>query len=300
MSGHLLNRFGMSPRKQLRAASESVPGAVRRVWIAFGLEVREARHARKWSVRQLAAKAGLSSAFVYAIEAGTSGSVEAAARLAAAFEWRAEMHLVNPRRRADGRASLSADLVHSAMGEFEAAHLRRLQFPVGMDEPYQHYQFAGRADLVAWDVRARALLHIENRTRFPDLQEATGSYNSKKAYLAESLGERVGVRRWASQTHVMAALWSSEALHVLRLRKDTFRSACPDAQDAFAQWWRGQPPTTGVTSTFVALDPLAVGRKRVFIGLDDVLIARPRYQGYADAAAQVDDLRRSPRVSSPI
>ena len=54
------------------------------------------------------------------------------------------------------------------MGEYEASHLRALGFKVGIDEPYQHYQFAGRADLVAWDVDARAFLHIENGTRFPD------------------------------------------------------------------------------------------------------------------------------------
>src|SRR3972149_745963 len=35
--------------------------------------------------------------------------------------------------------------------------------------PYQHYQCAGRAGLLAWERERRSLLHVENRTRFPNL-----------------------------------------------------------------------------------------------------------------------------------
>src|SRR2546423_614135 len=33
------------------------------------------------------------------------------------------------------------DIVHAAMGELEARHLRKLGLVVRLDEPYQHYQF---------------------------------------------------------------------------------------------------------------------------------------------------------------
>ena len=170
------------------------------------------------------------------------------------------------------------------MGELEARHLRDLDFGVGIDEPYQHYQFAGRADVTAWDRERRALLHIENRTRFPDLQEVAGAYNAKRAYLAVSLGERLGVRHWESQTHAIAALWSAEVLHAIRLRPDTFRSVCPDPPDPFSRWWAGTPPAHGVTSTLVILDPLASPRQRTFVGLADARMVRPRYRGYAEVA----------------
>jgi hypothetical protein len=173
------------------------------------------------------------------------------------------------------------------MGELEARHLQSLGIPTGIDEPYQHFQFAGRADLVAWDVAARALLHIENRTRFPDFQDMAGSFNAKKAYLAEAIGARVGVDRWASQTHVIAALWTSEVLHALRMRRESFRSLCPDPTDAFVGWWDAQPPTTGIHSVLVVLDPIAHGRQRQWIGLDDALSARPRRAGYAEVAASL-------------
>jgi len=226
----------------------------------------------------------MSSAFAYLIEAGESGSLEAAARIARALGLRAELDLVDPRRREDRRSSLAGDVVHSAMGEFEAAQLRRRGFRVGLDEPYQHYQFAGRADLVAWDLDARSLLHIENRTLFPNFQEMAGAFNAKRAYLGRSLAERLDVSGWASETHVIAALWSSEVLHSLRLRTESFRSICPDAADAYAGWWGDTPPAAGNAATLVVLDPLASGRQRPFVGLDDALTTRPRYRGYADAA----------------
>src|SRR5438067_6824 len=82
-----------------------------------------------------------------------------------------------------------------------------------------------------------------------DFQEMAGAFNSKRAYLAKELRERLGVTRWASETHVMAALWSAEVLHSLRLRTESFRSLCPDGPEAFEQWWSGDPPTRGATST---------------------------------------------------
>jgi hypothetical protein len=255
------------------------------MWVALGIAIRDARLSRRWSVRALAERADVSPAVAYRVEAGRSASTEAATRLANALGLRLEFQLTDPRRRADSRTALSADPVHSAMGEFEVGHLRAMGFPIGVDEPYQHYQFAGRADVVAWDLTQAALLHIENRTRFPDFQEMAGAYNAKRAYLAEAIGERVGVRRWSSQTHVVVALWSAEVLHALRMRTESFRSLCPDGPEAFAGWWSGVAPTVGTTSAMILLDPLAAGRERQFIGFPAGGTTRPRYRGYADALA---------------
>jgi len=170
------------------------------------------------------------------------------------------------------------------MGEVEARHLAALGFHVAIDEPYQHYQFAGRADLLAWD-DTRHLLHIENRTRFPDIQAVAGSFNAKRSYLPAVLGERIGIRRWHSVTHVMAAVWSGEVLHAIRIRHATFSSLCPDGPYALLEWWSGKPPATGSSSTLVVLDPAAAGRQRPFVGLADALRARPRYRDYAAVAA---------------
>lgn len=276
----------MSPRSFARPASKPVLASVRRLWVGFGLQLRNARLARRWTVRSLADKAGVSRSVVYLLEAGEPASPVAAIRLASALGLRLEFELTDPRRHAE-KPLRSVDAVHSAMGELETAHLRRLGYQVGVDEPYQHYQFAGRADVVAWDMERRALLHLENRTRFPDFQEMAGRYNGKRAYLAGSIGSRVGIRSWSSETHVMVALWSAEVLHSLRLRQESFRSICPDPANAFAAWWNGSPPDAGVTSSLIVLDPVAAGRQRRFIGFDEAISARPRHRGYAEAAARL-------------
>ena len=79
------------------------------------------------------------------------------------------------------------------MGECEAAHLASVGVTLAIDEPYQHFQFAGRADVLAWNLDERRLLHIENKSRIDDIQELAGAYNAKRVYLAAALGDRLGV-----------------------------------------------------------------------------------------------------------
>jgi transcriptional regulator with XRE-family HTH domain len=276
----------MSPASFNVPASEAVAATVDRLSATLGAQIRDARLARRWTTQRLADEAGVSRSLVYMLERGESASLAAAVRLTGALGLRLDLLLEDPRR---GRqsASRTVDAVHSAMGELEAAHLRRLGFQIAIDEPYQHYQFAGRADIAAWATDARAFLHLENRTRFPDFQEMAGSYNAKRAYLAASIGERVGVRRWASETHVIVALWSSEVLHALRIRGESFAAICPDRPDGFIGWWQGNPHASGRSSTLVVLDPTATGRQRLFIGFDEAQSARPRHSGYAEAAARL-------------
>ena len=140
------------------------------------------------------------------------------------------------------------------------------------------------------------MLHIENRTRFPDLQAFAGGYNAKRAYLAADLAGRLGIRGgFRSVTHVVAALWSSEVLHVVRLRQASFTALCPDPVDAFAAWWDGLEPIEGQSSAFVLFDPLPGRRRsrRRWVGLEDVPRVEPRYRGYAHA---LDLLRAAGRA----
>ena len=275
----------MSPSPHRSPPSPAAVQALARDSVVAGDLVRGERQRRSLTMRELAQHAGVSAAVIAHIETGHPASLETYARLSTALGLRLELALVDPRRRTG--PSREADLVHAAMGEAEARRLRAHGFDVGLDVPYQHYQFAGRADLLAWDRGRRSLLHIENRTRFPNLQEAFGSYNAKRAYLAEDVAERIGLGGgWRSETHVIAALWSSEVLHSLRLRTASFEVVCPDPPNAFAAWWSGEPPAQSRASCLVVLDPDPGGpaaRRRRFIGLAEALRAEPRYRDYAAA-----------------
>jgi transcriptional regulator with XRE-family HTH domain len=253
----------------------------------LGLTIADARRARGWALRDMGARTGLAISWIHDIEHGHPATLESYAALAAALGLDLRMDLVDPRARRVG--ARSEDPVHSAMGEVIAARMSRAGSDVALDEPYQHYQFAGRADVLAWDRDRRALLHVENRTRFPNLQEAIGSYNAKRRYLASSVSERIGLRTgFEVVTHVMAGLWSSEVIHTARLRPATLRAICPDGPGAFEAWWAGERPLSSrVSSSFVLLDPAPRAGKRPFVGLEEALAAslRPRFRGYADALA---------------
>ena len=251
--------------------------------VGLGMQVRDERLRRRLTLAQVGERAGLSTSAVHRVESGRPAALGSYARIALALGLRPDFDLADDRRLAPPRA---VDPVHAWMGEVEAGRLLAADLTVALDEPYQHYQFAGRADVVAWSLERRSLLHIENRTRFPNLQDALGSYNAKRAYLASALAERLNLRGgFSSVTHALVGLWSGEVQHAVRLRIATFRATCPDDSMAFSAWWSGDPPATGTSSTFILLDPLDRPRSRRFVDLDDAPRATARYRGYADAAA---------------
>jgi len=223
---------------------------------------------------------------IHWIETGHAASLTSYSRISMALGMTLDFELVDRRRRL--AAARQEDPVHAAMGEALAGQLSSHGLTISLDEPFQHYQFAGRADLLAWSIESRALLHIENRTRFPNLQEAFGSYNAKRAYLPGVVADRIGLTRFEQISHVMVTLWSSEVLHAIRLHAASFRALCPDPLEVFESWWSGRLPGRGpARSVLVVFDPFAAGRRHRLIGLDQALMTRPRYRDYRDAAERL-------------
>jgi transcriptional regulator with XRE-family HTH domain len=282
----------MSPTPHRSAKSSAAAKALTRISSTAGQTVRTERLRRSWPLRELAERAGVSAGHLQQLESGVPVSLETYCRVTTALDLWPDLLASDPRLRQRGHGR-DQDFVHAAIGELEAKRLRGHGFGVAIDEPYQHYQFAGRADVIAWDLGHRALLHIENRTVFPNIQEALGSYASKRSYLGDVLAERLGIegRRWLSVSHVIIALWSAEVLHTLRLRTESFRAACPESPKAFLGWWAGVLPTLrGATSSFLLLDPSPdVADRRRFASLDDGLPPRatslPRLRGCSRAIA---------------
>ncbi|MGC8635167.1 MAG: helix-turn-helix transcriptional regulator [Candidatus Limnocylindrales bacterium] len=274
----------MSPTRARTAAPPAVITATSRMAVHLGETIREERGRRHWTLRQLGDRAGLSGAAVHAIEAGRPASLETYTRIGQALALRLEAGFASRLTRV-ATFPRQEDPVHAAMGELEARLLRARGFELALDEPYQHFQFAGRADVVAWSRASSALIHIENKTQLPNVQDAVGSYAAKRAYLGPVLAARLGVGRWRSETHLLVALWSAEVLHVLRLRHVTFDSICPDPPDAFAAWLAGYPPAAGHRSTLILLDPAASGQQRTWVGRDHLVLIRPRHHNYAAALA---------------
>lgn len=58
---------------------------MQRLWVHFGIRIRDARLARRWTVTYLARRAGVSRTSAYTTERGEPVSLEAAAGLATAL-----------------------------------------------------------------------------------------------------------------------------------------------------------------------------------------------------------------------
>jgi transcriptional regulator with XRE-family HTH domain len=252
--------------------------------MTLGQAIRDERH-RRLTMRDLAARARVSASTVNNVESGRRVSFEVYARLAVALGLPLQVSIDDGRART---ARERSDMVHSAMAEVEVAMLSRHAFRLAVDEPYQHFHFAGRADLLAWTTAPAALLHIENRTRFPDIGETAGSFNAKCRYLPAVLAQRLGIRAWAAETHAIVGLWSSEVIHAVRAREATFRTLCPDDEGALLGWFSGQVPRAEVVRCFALLDPVAHGRQRSVVGLEALLNGvRPRFRDYREAAERL-------------
>jgi hypothetical protein len=243
------------------------------------------------SVRTLAAKAGVATGTICNVESGQPASLEIYHRIAKALHREVTVGLVQPGHAATTRDG--TDIVHAFMGEAEATVLRAHGGGLAIDEPWQHFHFAGRADVLHWDLERSALLHLENRTGFPDVQDALGRFGTKRRYLSTALAASLGFTRPPrTETHVIVALWSNEVMRVLRRDAVSFQVACPDPPDALMRWWAGQPPEGSKTRSLVLFDPFATGRQQRFLSLEDALGgARARIHDYADAAERIRALK---------
>jgi transcriptional regulator with XRE-family HTH domain len=283
----------MSPFRTVRPSSAATRARVDAIHAAAGGEVRAARRRRRWSCDRLADEAGVSRTLVYLVERGEPTTLETYARLGAALGLRVELTFGDPR--AKDRPARAQDPVHAAIVEMLAARYAAQGRIVAVDDPFQHYQFAGRADLAVVDPAGPDLLHHEVKTAIPNVGELAGAWNTKRQYLAGVLADRLGFGRgFRSITHVLTIAWTAECLHLVRLREATIRALGPDTADAFDAWWGGgRPPAPGTTSSVILLDPIDRPRAPAWVGLEDARTIRPRHAGYA---ALLDALGRAGRA----
>ena len=248
----------------------------------LGIAIRTVRQSRGWTVKGVADAAALSRSAVARLEAGHPGGLMTYLRVADVLGLRLTWEL-----EALATTLEAEDAVHAVMGEVQARRFGTGKRQVLIDEPYQHFRFAGRGDLVVVDRRGRALEHSENKTRIVNVGELSGSFNAKCLWLAGHVAERSGLRRFTSETHVLVLLWSEEVLAVARSLGRTLHSLGPQGTEPFAAWWDGMP-LPGVHRSLVVFDPVDRGTsQRQWVGLDEALEMRPRYRGYVDALAEL-------------
>jgi transcriptional regulator with XRE-family HTH domain len=283
----------MSPQPTVRPAAPAVLARVDVVAASLGAQVSAARKRRRWTTQQLADRAGVSRALVYRVERGDLSTLETYVRFGAVLGLRLAASLDDPRTRA--RPHRAEDPVHAAIVEMLAARHAAPGRLVTADEPFQHYQFAGRADLVVIDPAGPDLLHHEVKTAIPNVGELAGSWNVKRQYLARALAERHAIRSgFRSVTHVLTIAWTADCLRVLRVRAATFRTLGPDDPIGFATWWEGRVPASrGSVASVILLDPIQRTRAAPWTGIETLASVRPRHSGYAEVLTALRDAGRA-------
>jgi transcriptional regulator with XRE-family HTH domain len=293
MTVPVLNGCAMARFPRVAPAPPAALARLSAIAASIGAQVRDGRLRRRWTTERLAREAGVSRTLVYLVERGEPATLETYARLGVALGLRFEASLDDPRSRA--RPGRAEDPVHAAIVEMLAARYAAQGRHVAADEPFQHFQFAGRADVTVVDPTGPDLLHHEVKTAIVNVGELAGAWNVKRRYLAATLAERHGARGgFRSVTHVLTIAWTADCLHVLRLRGATIRALGPDAPEAFARWWDGaRPQAAGIASTVVIFDPIVRPRAPAWAPLDDLGALRARHRGYADLLRELRDAGRA-------
>src|SRR5437899_3219363 len=98
-------------------APDRATQAAGRLATEVGTEIHDERKRRRWSLRELGRRCGLSATAIQHLEVGRPGSLASYARLGVALGLRPELHLVDERRTSAVRAE---DPVHAWMGDVEA------------------------------------------------------------------------------------------------------------------------------------------------------------------------------------
>lgn len=281
MSASVLNGRAMSRFPRISSTPPVAAARMSSIAAALGAQVREARLRRRWTTERLATEAGISRTLVYLVERGGQSTLETYARLGAALGLRLEASFAD--RRVSGRPRGDEDPVHSAIVEMLASRYSAQGRQVTADEPFQHYQFAGRADLAVIDLTGPDLLHHEVKTAIPNVGELAGAWNVKRQYLARALADRrAAPHGFRTVTHVLTIAWTADCLHAVRLREASIRSLGPDDSGAFEAWWRGDVPAVPrVTATVVLIDPVERPRASAWAPIADLPSSRPRHAGYA-------------------
>jgi transcriptional regulator with XRE-family HTH domain len=223
----------------------------------FGTVIRLARQRLGWRQSDLAARSGLSQAFISKLERGHLGSqsIESVRAVAAALDIRVDLL---PRWRA-GDLDRLLNRGHSALHE-SVARMFSDELPAWILAPevsFSIYGERGVIDILAWHSSRRALLVIELKTDLADMNELVGTFD-KKRRLARVVARDRG---WDPVTVSAWLIVSGNRTNRRRVEahRAMLRAALPDGGRALRAWLRDPNRPISALSFWTDI-PSGIGR----------------------------------------
>lgn len=200
-----------------------------------GAVLRAVRRRRGWRQSDVAAKAGVSQAWISLVERGHLGpaSIDRLRRMARAID--VALVLEARWRGADLARLLDED--HARLVERMARSLREWGWTLELEWSFNHFGERGVVDLVGWHPLASALLVVEVKTRLVDLQDLLAQLG-RKARILGTVSRRE--RGWSAGIVgvVLVASDTTRNRRVVMGHEATFRAALPARNRAVRAWLR--------------------------------------------------------------
>lgn len=217
----------------------------------LGAAIRFLRIRRRWRQSDLARRAGCSQSAVSRIERGHLGSVrlDTIRAVAAALDMR--LDLVGRWRAGDLDRMLSS--AHSALHEDVARRLGGLGgWESAPEVPFSSFGERGAIDILAWHPASRALLVIEFKTEFVDLNELLATLDRKRRLAAEIARQRGWLREATSVSVWVIVADSSTNRRRAADHATMLRAALPLDGRAMRGWLAGPTGAVGCLSFWSA------------------------------------------------
>ena len=201
--------------------------------VAVGRMVRDLRVARNLRQVDVAGRAGVSRETVSRLERGlVDGMTVASLR---AVSRALEMPSIVTLGWRTPELDRMRDRVHAAMVEAMSRILVDAGWQITAESGFNHYGERGSADILAWHRARLAILIVETKSRFGDLQDTLAALDRKRRVLPIEFEKRFGWRpRVVGVLLVLPDL--STHRHVAARHPTIFRASFPHRQDEVTEW----------------------------------------------------------------